>query len=362
MNQSQNRNRAVLLPHPADPFMFRYWLNLYNKVWASEIDHLYIYISNAHEKPIRDYMIDLCGKHNNLSVMISEEMVDHGIALDRLLEVVAEENVMIIEDDGFIFKSGYVDQCFKAIESGQYDIVGSARGSCAQEILDAAQIRWNLDYSGIGDRGPNFWPCYFWTKKAILLKTDRNFRAKHWLKGDTIPGIDLYVTQDAGLIGDTFVNTSLQLRGMVPQERIKMVPQYHGSPLDLDDYENGRNLWDGHAMWTHVGSLSSGTNGVLIDDDGRPLARRSVDHKKDSDVIPNYCNTEGERKEWERRVQWWITFLDDFTQSDDPGRSPIEVVNFAVEYSKAIYRVIKQYNLSLNAITKRIKIYKRLGL
>lgn len=358
-----SRSRAALLPHPADIFMFRYWLNLYNKVWASEIDCLYIYISNAYEKPLLDYMLDLVAKTGRkISVMTNPDIVDHGIALDRLLEVTAEENIMIIEDDGFIFKPGYIDMYFRLIENGDYDVVGSARGSCAQEILDAAQIRWNLDYSGIGDRGPNFWPCYFWTKKEILLKTDRNFRAKHWQQGETIPGIDLYVDTKEGLIGDTFVNTSLQLRGMIPQSRIFMVPQYHGSPLDLDDYENGRNLWDGRAMWTHVGSMSSGTNGVLVDEYGRPLARRTIDEKKIDDTIPSYCNTEGERKEWERRVQWWITFLDDFMHSPDSETAPIEIINFAGVYSVAIYRVIKQFGLSLDNIHKRMRIYKKLGL
>lgn len=355
-------NRAVLLPHPADPFMFRYWLNLFNKVWSNEVDRLYIYISSPMERPIMDYMIDLCNKNGKINLQWHNDIVDHGIALDRMLDVVTEENVMIIEDDGFIFKPGYVDECFKAIESGNYDIVGSARGSCAQEILDAAQARWNLDYSGIGDRGPNFWPCYFWTKKSILLQTDRNFRAKHWKAGEIIPGIDLFVDKEAGLIGDTFVNTSLQLRGIIPQERIRMVPQYHGSPLDLDDYASNRNLWDGQAMWTHVGSLSSGTHGVLADDYGRPLARRMVDPPKENDKLPNYCNSEGERKEWERRAQWWQMFLDDFTQSDDPRRVPIEVVNFAIEYSKAIQRLIKQYGLSVDSINKRIRIYRQLGL
>lgn len=354
-------SRAALLPHPADPFLFSYWLKMFERVWQDEVDKLYIYISSPIEADVRNYMIDLCNANPKISLQWNDQITDHGIALDRMLDIVTEDYIFIVEDDGFIFKPGFVNKYFETIETGQADVVASARGSCATEILEAAKAKWGLSYEGIGDRGPNFWPCFFWCRKELLMRTDRNFRAKHWKQGDIVPGIELVVANPNGIVGDTFVNTSMQIRAMIPDHRIHMVPQYHGSPLDLDDYAANRNLWNGYAPWTHVGSLSSGTHGVLRDDYGRPLARRSIDPPNSNDVLPSYCNSEGERMEWERRIQWFLMFLEDWLK-DHQGSLATPITDFAAEYRKAIERVIRQYGLSKERIRERIRVYNELGL
>lgn len=356
------KNRAVLLPHPADPLMFRYWINLYKKVWQKEVSKIYIYIGSPIEDPVLDYMEGLTRDIDigPYYLEIGRNTKDHGLSLDVLLNHVNEENVMLIEDDGFIFKPGVVSQHFESLESGQFDIVGSARGSCATEIWDKGRDKWNLDYSGVGDHGPNFWPCFFFTHRSLLEQTDRNFCAKHWKQGETVPGINYVVEKPEGIVADTFVNTSLQLRAKIPQHRIKMIPQYHGSPMDIDDHTRKTNLWDGRAPWVHVGSLSSGTHGVLTDEFGRPLARRKVDPPKDNDKLSAYCNSEGERHEWERRVQWWMMFYNSFMESDEKVSN--EVRDFIDAYGRAIFRIIKQYGLDIYRIHRRIHIYKELGL
>jgi len=351
------RSRAALLPHPADPFMFRYWLKFFNEIWQSEVDRLYIYINSPIEKPVIDWMLELCRSNSKINVQYNNVQTEHGYAIDRMLDIVTEENIMLIEDDGYIFKPGYVDKYFTKLEVGGFDVIGSPRGSCSLEIWDEAKKIWNLDYSGIGDVGPNFWPCYFFTRKDILLRTDRNFAARAWKRGEKITPLLDYVVKDEVCTSDTFVNTSLQIRAMIPKNRILTIPQYHGSPDDLEHFETKYNLFNGFAFWTHVGSLSSGTHGALIDDSGRRLARRFIDPPV-TPIIKNQANTEQERREWERRVQWWKTFAE---YSASLG-IPDNVKDFYNEYLKAIERIIKQFSLSRRNIEKRQAIYKTIGL
>lgn len=342
--------RAALLPHPADPFLFNYWLKFFNNVWGKEVDKLYILINSPMEKEVIAYMLSLVAGNDKIDCDYVDKQMEHGDALNILLEKCQEEYVMLIEDDGFIFKPSVVDACFKKLETNEFDIVASPRGSCSQEIWDRAKEIWGLDYSGRGDVGPNFWPNFFFTKKEILINTDRNFKARAWLRGERIEPLD-YVVQDEVCPGDTFVNTSLQLRSK--GYRIGEIPQYHGSPDDLDDYNRQYNLFDGVAPWVHVGSLSSGTHGVLMDDYGRKLAKRFIEPARDP-IIAGQCNSEQERREWERRVTMWSIFLD--------NAEPEAIKEFQELYRGAIQRIIKQFSLRQDLIDTRKAIYHTLGL
>lgn len=353
------KTRAAILPFPGDPFLLNYWLHFFDTVWGDEIDKLYIYLNSPIEPVVIDYIRNLCTSRPKINLQYLDHMGDHGPAITRSLEIVEEELVMLVEDDGFIFKKGIVDWCFQQIEGGQYDIVAGKRGSCAMEILNRAKEIWGLDYEGEGDQGPNFWPCFFFSSKQTLMDTDRNFAAKAWKKGEVIHELDDYVVQDDVIYGDTFVNTSLQLRAKIPQSRILCIPQYHGSPDDIEHAQRGKYLFDGQAPWTHIGSLSSGISGVLRDGQNRALDRRLIDEPKGETMLPReWCRTDAEKNEWERRVQWWSTFSD-FARSDLPA----EMVEFHELYCRAVLQIIQQYHLRLDNIQHRQRIYKdMLGL
>lgn len=353
--------RAVLLAYPGDPFLLNYWLHFFDTVWGEEIDSLYIGMNTPIEKEVVDYIYARIEKSRkitgkNIVVEYQDHMADHGPTINKLLDLVTEDLVMLIEDDGFIFRKGVVDKCFKAIESGEYDIVGSKRGSCHMEILQAAQRKWGLQYEGEGDQGPNFWPNFFFTKKALLLQTDRNLAAKAWHKGETIPALD-YIVLDDVIYGDTFVNTSLQLRAIVPLGRIYIVPQYHGSPDDLEHAQRQQYLFDGGAPWTHIGSLSSGVGGVLRDNHNRHLDKRTTaEPEAETHLPPEWCKTDAEKNEWERRVQWWQTFYD-FAYVDTDTDI---IADFRAAYGQAVQQVINQFELRISNIRRRQKVYKLL--
>lgn len=350
-------NRTAILPFPGDPFLLNYWLDLYDRVWCDEVDFLFIYMNSPIEKEVVDWIYERVKKSKNAKIYYTNVQMEHGHVIDHCLDLVDSKYVMLIEDDGFIFKKGQVDRCFKQLESGNYDIVGSRRASCAMEILKRAQELWGLSYEGEGDTGPNFWPNFFFCERELLIKTDRNFAAKAWKKGDSIDGLGNYLVQDDVIYGDTFVNISLQLRAMVPEGRILCVPQYHGHPDDLEHWKEGRYLFDGQAPWCHIGSLSSGVGGLLMDRNGRRLARRKIDPPLDSTILPNICTTYMEHREFERRVQWWLTCIENV---DEEEVKPIW--EFYVLYKEAIARIIAQFELSMNDIRKRQNAYTSLGL
>lgn len=345
-------SRAALLPFPGDPFLLSYWLRSF-MVWQREVDRLYIYFNSPIEQPAADYILSMCSVlYPKVKVVHHREQVEHGEAINRMLDIVEEEYIMLIEDDTFIFKSGEVDKCFQLIESGTVDAVGSKRGSCGQEIWDEAARVYGLDYSGYGDQGPNFWPSLFFIHKSHLLATDRNFAARSWKRGERIQSLHDYVVQAEVCPADTFVNTSLQLRAKGLQ--FHYIPQYHGSPYDADDYNNRQNLWDGKAPWVHVGSLSSGVGGLLQDGHGRCLARRMIDPPKEVTALPNAPQTDQERKEYERRVQWWLLFW----QSAPDISSDIK--EFYDLYGQAIYRIIGDFGLNEGRIRQVQMMYKEI--
>jgi hypothetical protein len=348
------RSRAALLPHPADPFLFKYWLDSF-KVWGEEVDKLYILINSPIEKSVIDYMLSLVKDDPKIKAMYLGYQIEHGTALNEMLEVCRESYVLLVEDDGIIFKPGVVDRYFSLLESGDYDVIGSPRGSCGREITEQAQIKFNLDYSGYGDVGANFWPNFFFTRKHILLETDRNFAARAWKKGEKIEPLD-YIVEDEVCPGDTFVNTSLQLRAK--GYKILEIPQYHGNTNDTEDYGKSTNLFDGKCPWVHVGSLSSGTHGVLKDDYNRPLGRRTIDAENGKTNLGGFCSSEEEKLEWERRVSFWELFLDHYEKSEQDDTIP----EFHYEYRKAIDRIVNHYELSPSRIAKRKVIYHTLGL
>lgn len=349
-DETRKTSRAALLPFPGDPFIFSYWYGWFKKGWGSEVDKLYLYINSTVEEPVIDFIKDMVKKDPKVNLTYVNHQVEHGDCINALLDIVQEEYVVLMEDDSFVWGKGIISQCFNQLECGAKDIVGSKRGSCGTEILEAAKAKWGLDYEGLGDQGPNFWPNLFFCKKELLLKTDRNFAAKAWRAGEVVEPLGYTCTTDQ--FGDTFVNTSLQLRNIVPEDRIGYIPQYHGHPLDIEHYEKKQFLFDGNALWCHIGSLSSGISGLLRDDQNRPLARRLIDPPAGPTVLPNAPTNDFEAQEYERRMQWFLTFY--------WSAPAVGLAEFKRLYKEAIDQVVEQFKLNRKRIERRRQIYSAL--
>jgi len=346
-------SRGVILPHPLDPFMLGYWMHGFNTVWGDEVDNLYIVINSPTERAVFDYAKKLIA-HAKVTLLYYNHQLEHGDAIKSALGVITDKHVMLVEDDCFIFKHGLVSKCFESLEKGDAKIVGSKRNSCHPEISEKAKQMWGLNYEGEGDQGCNFWPNLFFCATDLLKKTDLNFGAKAWKRGEVIPTLDNHLVQNEVIYSDTFVNTSLQLRNMVDKSDILYIPQCHAHPSDLDHHANNRYLFDGFSPWIHIGSLSSGVHGLLTDHNNIPLA-----HRFNTTMAPrthdNLITTDMERNEYARRIMWFDRFVT-FDQSSD------SILEYKQLYKDAIEKLLGTMQISKKYITRLHQIYSDLGL
>lgn len=337
------RSRAALLPTPGDPFLLNFWLKYYKRFWIDEVDCLYVYVNSSIEEEAVNYMRNLVRVTPKAVWIYSPTQIEHGAALKRMVDLSTHDHLVLLEDDGFIFRPGKIDACFKRIESGEVDVVGSKRGSCSQWLYDMASSVYGIDNSGYGDNGPNFWPNFFFAKREHLARVT-NFGARAWEAGELVETLGSAPSELQA--ADTFVEGSLQIRKM--GLRVGYEDQYHLSADDMEDYNTNKGIFDGRASWMHVGSLSSGINGMLVDSQGRNLGRRKIQKPGEGDS-PWRPQTEGEKMEIERRLAW-LSIAHQYSK-------PERLTDLRNEYSAAIARVVDTYGLSGNRIAKRKAIY-----
>lgn len=337
-------SRALILPTPGDPCMMWLWFDMFKR-WENEVDRLYLVVNTPSQEADELIQKIIEPFKDKICYIFVNHQIEHGEAIRRALEEVQETYVGLIEDDTYVFRSGAIDDQFAKLESGEWDVVGSKRGSCSAEILEAAKAKWDLSYEGYGDQGCNFWPSLFFCKTELLRQTNQEFGAKSWIKGEPIKELDGYVVKDEVCASDTFVWASLQVRNLVDQSKINYIPQNHAGPWDMQDFRSGRGLFDGNSKWVHVGSLSSGFHGVLKNDKLISLAYINTDNAQPAPFNGHPTN-DSEKKEWERRVIWW-TIARDFSED----------TNFSILYTNAINRIIKEYKLDLGRMHTMQPLY-----
>jgi len=323
-------SRAVFLSAGGDPFISLLVLKLFQERWYNEVAKFYICYNNHSGVPLEvaQEFVSRAIAEPKVQLIYHPRGIGNGMPITEMTQIAKEDLVMLLEDDGFIFESGQVDKCFQKIESDLTDIVGSPRGSCGMEIWDRSKEKYNLDYSGYGDVGPNWWPNFFFCRRADLLKTDMNFGSITFKPGEYNKELD-YTFKDINH-GDTFVWACMQLRAM--GLRSHSVPQYHASPFEIDEFESHTMNWIGEKpKWMHGGSLSAGWGGYL------------------SNQVPDVSN-DSAMKEIETRVAFWTiasSVIDGFTE-------------FKFVYQKGIESLIQNAGLDRDRIGKKIGIYRTL--
>lgn len=324
-------SKAVFMSACGDPFIPLLAIKLWQRDWHGEVDKLYIDYNNHVGVPqgVVSEFLSRVSQDTKIDIIYHPRGIGNGMPITEMALIAKEDLIMLLEDDGFIFTSGAVNRCFQAIESDLTDAVGSPRGSCGQEVWDASQKKYSLDYSGYGDVGPNYWPNFFFCKRKDLLKTDLDFGSKTWVAGEYSPELDH--TFEGVNHGDTFVWACVQLRAM--GVRFQSVPQYHASPTEIQDKEkDSMNWYQGQVpYWIHGGSLSSGWGGYL------------------SGRIPQ-TNSESEKMEIETRCAFWRIATDEVEGFDD----------FKAQYRAGIDELIEGAKLSKDRVQEKYNFYKAL--
>ena len=322
-------SRAVIISSCGDPFILLMVHRLFKKYWYDEVDRFYINFNNHIKTPTKAVgeLLKIVSEDPKVHLIYHPEGIGNGPPITELLGICKEDHILLLEDDFFIFTPGKVDECFKRIESGEVDLLGSPRYAFG-EVADAAKKKYNLNYSGLGDRGFGWWPTAFFCKRNDLMRTDLDFGSNKYPKGQYFKELDHTFVEDAHT--DTFTWASLQLRylGLKAGD----VPQYHADPDEVENKIKGEINWkDGKPFWLHGGSLSSGWGGYL------------------SGSIPE-IQSETNRKEIETRVAFW-SICSEITDGFEA---------FKESYKQGIESLIINAELDRQQIAKKIIIYKEL--
>jgi len=339
--------RVALLPTPGDPFLNKLWFTLFESRWQNEVDKLYVLVNSRIEPKVIAFLTKMYQSNPKVKFMYVDHMMEHGWALKELVLACKEDLVLLIEDDGMIFKSGAVKEQFDRIENGEVDVIGGQRQSSTPGIAIATMNKFST-----GNMEAFLWPNFLFTKREYLMKTDLVFGSKGFKAGDKVPYLDWTTEQDE--VMDTFGWGAIQLRAQ--GLRISLMEQYHAMGNDLYSHSFGYRMWDGKAKWTHWGSLSGMMTNWLVDKKGRPLESRQFAQEKNPYDITNSDPMDNPDvvSDFESRIAH-ISLAFELTQEECN-----EIDEFRSEYREAIKRVIQVFHLSNALIQGKMNIYKEL--
>lgn len=319
-------SRGVFVSAGGDPFILLMVHRLFRERWYDEVDNFWVCYNNHSQVPkgVSKELFDRLLEDPKVRMIYHPVGIGNGRPITEMTLISQDDMVMLLEDDFFIFNPGQVDKYFKMVENGECDVVGSPRYA-AGEVAEAAQKKYNLDYSGYGDRGFGWWPTGFFCKRSDLMKTDLDFGSNEYPAGEYFKELD-HTFKDT-CYTDTFTWASIQLRylGLKSFD----VPQYHADPYELENKERHSGNWVGEApKWLHAGSLSAGWGGYLS---GKEPA----------------LDNDSAIREMETRCAFW-TICSDIEGFDD----------FKRQYKEGIDNLATK--LDQGRINDKIKLYKEM--
>lgn len=321
-------SKSAYLSAGGDVLLADFTLQLWNTHWRDEIDTMYVGYNNHAEVPkkISYEFLRKWEKDPKVRIIYTPHGIGNGNPITQMLLNSKEDLLLLLEDDSYIFTPNVVSTWFEIIESDIVDIIGSPRYSVG-EVADAAKEKYNLDYSGVGDKGFGWWPSFFLCKKADLLKTDLDFGSNEYPKGQYFKELDHTFKEND--YTDTFTWASIQLRYLGLREQA--IPQNHTHPYDLENVNNKTNMFiNDDPKYLHGGSLSSGWGGYL-------------------NVKVPPVETDMQKQDIETRVAFW-SIVDNVTE---------EYEDFKVLYKNAIQRLIIDAKLNRTRIDNKIQLYRK---
>lgn len=327
-------SRAMLLPTCGDPYITQGWVDNYKKFCSKHVDQLHVFVNSLAPDPVFDFVVRQF-EEVGANVIKRRQMSNHGAALTRLVQETQEDILFFNEEDFLVFDPSVLNKWYRLVESGKYGLVGSMRGCCRDELIQACVRKFNL--KGPETRQPNFWPALVVVKRSDVLKTDLCFIGPQHKKGVCLPQIDYTPHEDMGG-GDTFAWMSMQLRSL--GLKVKQIYQHRFGEL-VRSNEDSR-------PWIHLGGGSSTLNGRLLNKDMTPLGKGPAIKKLH---IPEG----GLVQDFERKIGWWKAMREAYPiPSDDPASY------FNKVYSDAINRSVQLYKLNPKEVDRYASICRRL--
>lgn len=323
-------SRSAFVSLGGDPFLALFVHKLFKERYYDELDRVW-YCYNNHCGVGQKIVMELIPRlieDPKVNLIYYHRGIGNGQPITQMCHASKEDLVMLLEDDGFIYTPGKVNECFRKIEDGFFDASGSPRFSCGDEVAEASKKKYNLDYSGYGDQGPNFWPNFFFCRRKDLMKTDMNFASYTWKAGTRCDKLDH--TFKTNNHGDTFVWACVQLRAM--GLRFFNVPQFHADPYEIKSRQDKQMNWvNGKPFWLHGGSLSAGMGGYL------------------SGTVPELVDRTA-KFEMESRCAFWQICSDVIDGFD----------GFKQEYQQGIKNLISGARLDKVRVNQKVNLYREI--
>jgi hypothetical protein len=305
---------AALLPTRGDPFSIMLNLHFFETVWQGEVDRYHILLNSSLEREVVDFLAERAMRNPKVTFTYVDHPLDHGPSLTALVTGKATEDVLVLmEDDFLVYKKGCVDAFFKVIEGGEYDIVGDpSHQQCDGELAQAIAQRFP---------GPteSWWPCFFFARRADLLKTDLHFSSKRFEAG--VPISLLNYTPTVLQCADTFVWMSLELKALGLKA------------LNIDHHRDS-SMQGNYSDYSHNGTISSAVDAIFTDDEDRPLSIRKLHN-----AFKYETTLEGGGYEMERRLVWHLLMVEQFWKESEP------IAEFRDLYKKAIRKYSEKFHL-----------------
>ena len=196
--------RTVITHFDGDPFVAEFWLRLYEKYWRGEVNKIYTDICFDPElvpEPIIEYQKKLFLKYPEITTRWQPSPQVPEISNNQLIPQAEGETIMLTESDGFIFRSGVVDSCFKKIEEGGYDLCSAPFFIIPGGLSEALGTRGHMR-------------CFLFVKKELLNKIEIDLMPRHLARGIKINGLTDFLDKEYDT--DCFGWVSVQLAALKP--------------------------------------------------------------------------------------------------------------------------------------------------
>ena len=295
--------------------MLQLWLRSFTRVWRHEVDRVVAIITYPIEQPVMGVMMAALADVGAelVSVPGLSHPLSQGEAIAKSLDQCGGGQVMLIDEDCLVLRSGEVDRCFRLLERDRSDIVAAPLGDATPNIMARSAHVFGL-------AAPHFSPNLFFSHKRVLDTTDRQFDSKVWQKGDYIPPLDYTCEQDEHV--GRLVWASMQMRAASP--RISLFALCDGP--ESPDAE----LFRARLPWVHIGALAQGKQ-ILMDGQGLIIALRDLGWPGSLDaMIP------GTASYWEKKLAVWMLCRQWF-----PIRDP-EAAYYNELFDLAAWRVLEE--------------------
>ena len=223
---STNKKVTLILPTPGDPLLLLSWYKNFLTyehlideclIYVNHINrYLYTPLTDEHLKKLETFYNEKIS-HPKIKITIDTSCPnEHGRALSKFIKTqnCLNEVLLFMEDDNYIYNNNNLKTDLEQVKNGTYDLIGIPRHFCSGHLVDYMKK--------IGDEYVGFWPTSFIVSRKELLKTDLNFDCSYWEANEKIPYLSKYDhVFDKPTEGDTMVGLSLQLKELIPKDKIK---------------------------------------------------------------------------------------------------------------------------------------------